>query len=383
MRGHKKCHFATKRKKKNWPLFHRTLVPSLVHSKKHWRPFSFFEIQGAWIKFKLFLLFAKICKWKMKLWPGCNFTPLLSTLSLKGCNVAVCSLVLPLWAVWKIHQAVPLESVWIRAQALHWPHTPHFHQSTLSNANVLFTKTQNHSNPPSPPPLLQVTGSTRCMCRCMITTSSSPVEFKTDGLYPFQCSFSHWWCETWPLLCVRVRESRLCPGALTAPGGTASAPSTSEQLALYLLGGVGLKHRNSEDEQEEARVRRVGDDMHRETWCHTCNQDCSKLNKNQWPPKAHSEPSTAGLSGKNDTNVFSRKSFLWYKRLVYEAFDSLTPWEIKYRGVLLHGLHPEAERLCGDSSVPKIGSILLKKGKNANIIVSKSMLAAVNKMWSK
>lgn len=45
--------------------------------------------------------------------------------SLRGCNLPVWSLVLPLWAVWKIHQAFPLESVWIREQALQWPHTRH------------------------------------------------------------------------------------------------------------------------------------------------------------------------------------------------------------------------------------------------------------------
>ncbi len=47
------------------------------------------------------------------------------SLSLRDCNLPVWSPVLPLWAAWKIHQAFPLESVWIRQQALQWKHTRH------------------------------------------------------------------------------------------------------------------------------------------------------------------------------------------------------------------------------------------------------------------
>lgn len=114
-----------------------------------------------------------------------NVTPLSLPLS----EVAICqygSLVLPLWAVWKIHQAFPLESVRIREQALQWPHTRHiFYQSTLSSANVEFRRTQNHCRRQFAS-VLQVFGAAQAY-RCTHTGISSPELLKTDGRYPFHC----------------------------------------------------------------------------------------------------------------------------------------------------------------------------------------------------
>lgn len=54
----------------------------------------------------------------------------------------------PLWAAWKIHQAFPLESVWIRGQALQQPHTWHFYHLRLNSANVMFRKQQITADAP-------------------------------------------------------------------------------------------------------------------------------------------------------------------------------------------------------------------------------------------
>lgn len=78
-------------------------------------------------------------------WPESQVTfSLCCTLScpLRGCNLPVRLLVLPLWAAWKIHQGLPLESVWIRQRALQWSLIWHFYHSAFSNANVMLIKHQ-------------------------------------------------------------------------------------------------------------------------------------------------------------------------------------------------------------------------------------------------
>lgn len=165
--------------------------------------------------------------WRLKLWPECHTT---LTPSLRGWALPVWLLVLPLWAVWKIHQAFPLESVRIREQALQWPHMQHkFYQSTLSSANVAFRRMQNHCRHQFAS-FLQVWCSTGVQMyahrhqqswivknRWTIPFSLQP--FHTDGVRP-------------DLYCVWVREQLALSGAIP-PGRTATTVlSTSEHTAL-------------------------------------------------------------------------------------------------------------------------------------------------------
>lgn len=152
----------------------------------------------------------------VKIWPECQVTlSLYCTLSLflRGCNLPLWSLVLPLWAVWKIHQAFPLESVRIRVQALQWPLTWHFYHSTFSNANVMFRKHKITAEvafwaEPSASRL-------HCTIRCTRCRQQHWTVRKADGVYASRCRLftlmvrdltfpgcefeSGWLCPVWHL----------------------------------------------------------------------------------------------------------------------------------------------------------------------------------------
>lgn len=161
-------------------------------------------------------------------------------LSLRGCNMPVWSLVLPLWAVWKIHQAFPLESVWIREQALQWPHTRRIYLSIDAwQRKCCIYETQNHNSRPIFCFFFFAAGQVKhilyvlymqihththnhqqsWMVKNRWTIPFSVQAFHTDGARP-------------DLYCVRVWEQLALSGAIP-PGRTANtAPSTSEHAAL-------------------------------------------------------------------------------------------------------------------------------------------------------
>lgn len=121
--------------------------------------------------------------WRLKLWPECHTT---LAPSLRGWDLPVWLLVLPLWAVWKIHQALPLESVRIREQALQWPHTRHIFINRHLAAQMWCLGERQITADTSL--LLSCRFGAAQAYRCTHTGISSPELLKTDGLYPFHCS---------------------------------------------------------------------------------------------------------------------------------------------------------------------------------------------------